>query len=354
MTNALTHRRMIVFHGGQRSKVEGQREKNKQMKQKVKCYIDYKQFLCIPLAVLLSVLSVLSLKAAIPFQGSPPRVDTHIHLYDTRREGSVAFLHPERHEKVYFPHLAAQFTETASPAGVDFAVVVEASSRREDNYWLLQHVDTTDVLLAFIANLDPRDPWYESDLDSLLQISDKFRGIRIRPGRPFRLDDPQLVENLLALETRGLVLELGVNNVDPEDLIRIARLYPRMPIIINHLAGGNMRMDENGREEWKRRMAAFASEPNVYCKVSALFDLSGQNPAPLDPDFYAPLIDPVIDAFGSERVMFGSNWTLSDLFGTYKDMICMLETYISGREDITEKQLFLVNTLRAYGVAIPY
>lgn len=313
----------------------------------------HKLFRYIPLLVLLSVFGITSIKASHPLHVQSPRVDTHIHLYDTRREGSVAFLHPERHEQIYYPHLAAQFSETASQAGVEFAVVVEASFRREDNFWLMQHVDTTDVLLAFIANLDPRDPWFEGDLDSLVSMSEKFRGIRIRPERPFRLDDPHIYENLSALENRGLVLELGVNNVDPAELVRIARLYPKMTIIINHLAGGNMRMDESGRIGWMRRLAVFASEPNVYCKVSALFDVSGQNPAPIDPTFYAPLIDPVIDAFGPHRVMFGSNWTLSDLYGSYKNMIQMLELYLLEREDTSGEQLFLLNALKAYGIDIP-
>ncbi len=72
-----------------------------------------------------------------------PRIDTHIHLYDTRREGSSTFLDPKKHERIYFPHFEKQFVDTASPAGIDCAVVVEASQRREDNFWLMQHVDSS-------------------------------------------------------------------------------------------------------------------------------------------------------------------------------------------------------------------
>jgi hypothetical protein len=92
------------------------------------------------------------------------RIDTHIHLYDTQREGSSTFLDPVINEKIYFPHFAEQFVDAAGPAGVGFAVVVEASQRWEDNYWLLVHVDASDALVAFIGNLDPRDPMYAKDL----------------------------------------------------------------------------------------------------------------------------------------------------------------------------------------------
>jgi L-fuconolactonase len=277
------------------------------------------------------------------------RIDTHIHLYDTRREGSAVFLDPVKHSKIYFPHFSKQFADVAKPCGVDFAIVVEASKRREDNFWLMNQVDSSDVLLAFIANLDPRDSWYEKDLD-LLSKSQKFRGIRIRTVKPINLADPQIVAKFSELEVRNLVLELGVSNVEPEVVGTIARRYPKLNIIINHLAGGKIFNDPVSQEEWKARLSLFATEPNVYCKVSALFDVSGQNPAPLNPDFYNVLIDPVVNAFGPERVMFGSNWTLSDMFGTYGNLIRMVEGYCRGRENLLPEKFFFENAKRAYGL----
>jgi predicted TIM-barrel fold metal-dependent hydrolase len=278
-----------------------------------------------------------------------PRIDAHIHLYDTRREGSATFLDPVKHGKIYFPHFSKQFENVAKPSGVDFAVVIEASQRREDNFWLMNHVDSSDVLLAFIANLDPRDSWYENDL-GLLSKSQKFRGIRIRTTRPINLADPQIVAKFSELEIRNLVLELGVSNLEPEIVCAIARRYPKLNIIINHLAGGKIFNDPVRQEEWKARLKLFATEPNVYCKVSALFDLSGQNPASLNPDFYEPLIDPVVNVFGSERVIFGSNWTLSDMFGSYASMIRMVDGYCSKRENHLLEKLFFENAKRAYGL----
>lgn len=278
-----------------------------------------------------------------------PRIDCHIHLYDTRRVGSSTFLDPVKHERIYFPHLAKQFTDTAGPAGVGFAVVIEASQRREDNFWLMQHVDTSDALLGFIGNLDPRDPFFKTDLDSLSK-SKKFRGIRIRPVTSINLGNPQIIESFVELARRNLVLELGGNGVDPQVVATIAQRFPNMNIIMNHLAGGSMQGDQVKPDDWVDRMAVFASESNVYCKISALFDLSGQNPAPVDAAFYKALIDPVIDAFGSERVIFGSNWTLSDMFGSYDDMIEMLDDYCDGRSDLTKAMFYYENANRAYGI----
>ncbi|MBE0655673.1 MAG: amidohydrolase family protein, partial [Bacteroidales bacterium] len=279
----------------------------------------------------------------------PPRIDTHIHLYDTRREGSSTFLDPVKHGKIYFPHFARQFVDTAGPAGVSYAVVVEASQRREDNFWLLQHVDTSEALVAFIGNLDPRDPYYARDLDSLSK-SPKFRGIRIRPTTPINMGDPQIIKSLVELSRRNLVLELGGNGIDPAVVAGIARRYPNMNIIMNHLAGGSMQGDQIIPADWKARLAVFASEPNVYCKISALYTLSGKNPAPVNPEFYDQLIDPVVDAFGPDRVLYGSNWTLSDMLGSYENLILILDDYCNRREGLSAGQLFFENANRAYGI----
>ena len=281
-----------------------------------------------------------------------PRIDSHIHLYDTERKSSVAYLDPERHKEIYFPHYAQEFIDVAAPAGVGFAIVVEASRAREDNYWMMSHVDTIDALAALIGNLDPRDSWYVEDLDSLSK-NRKFRGIRIRTASPLDFSDQTIIERFSELEKRNLVLELMPVNIKAEEVINIARRYPNMNIILNHLAGLRTNYDQEEIEKWKARLAIMASEPNVYCKVSSVFNLSGQSPAPVNPDFYAPLIDPVIDAFGTDRVIFGSNWTLSELVGSYEDMIRMLDEYCDRIEGLSTEKLFFKNTVRAYKLDFP-
>lgn len=297
-------------------------------------------------------LPILAMTMVLPVFGSDtllPRIDTHIHLYDTRREGSSTFLDPVKHEKIYFPHFARQFVDTASPAGIDYAVVVEASQRREDNFWLMQHVDSSDALVAFIANLDPRDPHYLGDLDSLCTY-DKFRGIRIRPSTPINIAEPDIMASFAHLARKNLVLELGGNGVDPKTITAIARRFPSLNIIMNHLAGIRMQGDQVAPGDYLDRLSEFAREPNVYCKISALYTLIGQSPAPSNPDVYKSIVDPVIDAFGPDRVLFGSNWTLSDMHGSYGDMISMLDQYLDGREDLAPEQFYYLNTIKAYGI----
>jgi len=274
------------------------------------------------------------------------RIDTHIHLYDTNRKGSCIFLDSVTRRKIYFPHFTEDFEKAAFPAGIRYAVAIEASFRRQDNFWLANLVDTSKTIQAFIANLDPRDPDFTNDLDSLL-LYKTFRGIRIRTKTMIDLSKPEIIKAIGELDKRNLVLE--INSYD-SGIVKIARQYPKMIIIVDHIAGGHI---ENGivmPANWRERLTAMAAEPNIYCKISALYTLSGQDPAPTDPDFYKPLIDPVIDILGPQKVMFGSNWTLSELRGTYSDMINMLDVYLEGRSDIDPEQFYCYNAMKAYKI----
>ncbi len=65
---------------------------------------------------------------------------------------------------------------------------------------------------------------------------------------------------------------------------------------------------------------------------------------------YDSLIDPVVAAFGADRVLFGSNWPLSDMLGSYVDMIRMLDDYCKQHPNLSPEKLFWENAIRAYGI----
>ncbi len=277
------------------------------------------------------------------------RIDAHIHLYDTRRVGSCVFLDPLKHKKIYHPHLAKEFSETAFLAGVNYAVLVEASKRREDNFWAMEIVNKSDHLLAFIANLDPRDPNFVADLE-ILSESDKFRGIRIRPSTKIDISTQEFIDKIGELAKRNLVLELSPNQEPIEAIERIALAYPNMNIIMNHMAGGRIQNNEIIPKNWNSRLKRLSALPNVYCKISALYTLSGASLAPIDANYYKLFIDSVISAFGAHRVFFGSNWPLSDMHGSYANMLRMYDEYLAGNKAIAPEQIYFYNALKAYGL----
>ena len=299
------------------------------------------------------LLVILLAVGVIPFcaQGQKARIDSHIHLYDTNREGSFSFLDGQKNNPnsgLLVPHLQQQFLNAAQPSGFEYTYVVEASTRREDNFWLSEIADTSKHVLGFTANLNPLDATFVADLDSLKK-NPKFRGVRPRI-KDLNLADPEVLNNLVELDKRNLVLELN----KLEDVAAIAEKYPNLTIVVNHF--GSIRL-KNGvianEDNYIQSLKEIAAHENVFMKISALHTLSGKNPAPTDLAYYKPLIDAAVDAFGPDRVLFGSNWPLSALRRTYKNAVDILKTYCESRTDLSEDQLFFKNALKAYGLVNP-
>ncbi|SEQ77250.1 Predicted metal-dependent hydrolase, TIM-barrel fold [Hyunsoonleella jejuensis] len=303
------------------------------------------------LKVYVIFLSLLAFVLSALGQNNTARIDAHIHLYDINRDSSFTFLNKQNKDtnpELFRPHLEKDFLEVANSSGINYAYLVEASTRREDNFWLSQIASESKHILGFTVNLNPLDANFKSDLDTLKKNT-KFRGVRPRyKGLDF--SNAEVFKQLKELDKRNLVLEInGLKHV-----ATIAKQYPNMPIVVNHFGGVKLKNGVLQNEEnYKKALQEVASFPNVFMKISALHTLSGKNPAPKKLKYYKPLLDANLEAFGPNRVLFGSNWPLSGLRGKYNNAIQILEAYCSTRNDLSEEQLFFNNIIKAYGLTNP-
>src|SRR5690606_12630275 len=114
--------------------------------------------------------------------------------------------------------------------------------------------------------------------------------------------------DLRRLAERDLALDVNGGPETPAVIAQLARQLPALRVVLNHL--GNVRIAGDPPRDWQEGICAAAEQPNVFCKVSALVEGAAQNGqrAPQDLDFYRPYLDVVWNAFGDERVIYGSNW----------------------------------------------
>ena len=264
-------------------------------------------------------------------------VDTHIHLYDPFREGGTPW--PEAADKtLYHTTRTERWLERAIPCDVDGAIVVECSEWVEDNQWVLDLADEEPRLLGLVGNLDANDERFPEHLERFVQHP-VFRGIRARCWNPDQTDPIRL------LADRDLSLDLSLD----ERTIEIAAAIPGLRIVINHCAGVKMDGDDPEAEavDLVRRAA---ERPNIFCKLSGMMDLRCTiRPAPTDLDHYAPYLNLLWDAFGEDRMIFGSDWPVSDYSErTYADVLELSRAYIATKAAAAEAKVFSENARRAY------
>lgn len=310
-----------------------------------------KQFCLVALLFLPAV--TIGQDAAVP-NYSPPAVqhliDTHIHLYDPSRPDGIPWPPPD--DKVlYKPHLPAEYSRIAKAAGVTGVVIVEASDRIQDNQWVLEQVAGDPFYVALVGNIDPYRKDFGKEL-TRLRKDKRFVGIRARNAGPINYLDPQVLGNFGKLQDAGLSVDILANGKGIEGVREVEALAAKMPnlrIIVDHVLG----FDINGQpptQDWLDAVASLAKHPNVYCKVSGLYQRCVQQPAPKDINHYRTVLDPLWDSFGQKRLVYGSNWPCTKKSGDYQSFVTLVNQYFAEKGQEACEHYFWKNAATVYAL----
>lgn len=278
----------------------------------------------------------------------PTRViDTHTHFYDPARPQGVPWP-PDKKSPLYRTVLPADFLKVASPLGVRQTLVVEASEWVEDNQWVLDLAEKNPSIVGLVGNLDPSDVNFKSNL---LRFSKNplFRGIRWRDNLvPLDGEFGPLKAAARQLEDLDLELDLLTPFSKLPLVERLAKAAPKLRIVINHcgLPGDPQTLDR----QWKKNVAIAARHPNVFMKASGLIEqVKGDaGKSPTDTEYYLPVLDHLWETFGEDRLIYGSNWPVSEGGGPYESSYTVAYEYLSGKGHDAAEKFFWKNSLGVY------
>lgn len=284
--------------------------------------------------------------------GAPPAsriVDTHTHFYDPTRPQGVPW--PGKGTPLYRTVLPDDWAKLALPHGVTHTVIVEASEWVEDNQWILDLAAKDKRIVGFAGNLDPLSPDFAANLKRF-SANPIFRGIRNRrPNAELSniVNTAEFHASMRLMADAGL--ELDVNGGGGKGLEAVAKLASEMPelrIVIDHVGGsGDPRQI---KEEWRDGMRLAGRHQNVFCKVSALVEQTKDDygKAPRETEFYLPILDHVWECFGEDRVIYGSNWPVSDKGAPYDVVFRIVKEYFTAKGREACEKYFWKNSLVAY------
>lgn len=280
-------------------------------------------------------------------------IDTHIHLYDTERESGVPW--PPADDKVlYKPHLPAEFKRVSRKAGVTGVVIVEASDRLADNRWVLDLVEKDDYFIGLVGNIDPYREDFEEQLKQLSTDS-RLVGIRARlQGRTINYRDPRVLKSFAALSRQNLTLDVLMNGEGPDTILEVAEMARKLPdlrIVVNHVLGYNID-GQLPNQKWIAAAQSLAQHPNVFIKVSGLYQRCVPQPAPQDIEHYRGLLDILWKTFGEDRLIYGSNWPCTKKSGDYVSFVKLVNEYFASKGPEASEKYFWKNASRAYNLKL--
>jgi predicted TIM-barrel fold metal-dependent hydrolase len=284
--------------------------------------------------------------------GKRPIVETHIHFWQTTRPGGVPWPTPAE-GPIFRDVLPPEYSALAKPQGVVAAGVVEASGIVEDNQWVLDRIKSDSLYSFFVGNLEIGAPTFTADLARFAADS-RFVGIRgylTGPAEGITLSAAQLT-NLRDLAERGMSLDIisrGTKN--PKSQVQaLCTAVPNLRIIINHLGGAGPNPVDPTWEADIRRIAAAC--PNLYMKFSSFYDMYAPGdvvfPSPTDLASYKPHFDVLMSAFGPDRMIWGSNWPVITLHGSFETQLALAEAYLALQPTGVRDKVMYKNALAFY------
>lgn len=273
-------------------------------------------------------------------------IDTHTHFYDPGRPGGIPW--PPKNSPLYRAVMPADWQAHAHPLGIRDTVIVEASPLVEDNQWILDLAAKEKCIVGFVGNLNPYEPSFSTHLKRFA-ANPIFRGLRWRGDLVnFEKDPAALLAAARLLAEHGLALDV---NGPPAALLQVVKLAAdvrELRIVINHVGGAGD--PQKLKPEWKTNTRLAATAPNVFMKVSGMPEQirAPEGKVPADPDYYVPVLDHLWETFGSDRLIYGSNWPVSDRGLPYSSMFRIVSEYFQAKGAKAVAKYFHHNSLTAY------
>jgi L-fuconolactonase len=275
------------------------------------------------------------------------RIDSHQHFwrYDAKRDGWIT----DDMRAIRQDFLPASLEPLLVSNGIDGCVAVQADQSLDETRFLLDLARRHPFIKSVVGWVDLRSRRLEASLDEFC-AEPTFRGVRhvAQAEADDFLERDDVLRGIGCLARFGLTYDiLIVERQLPGALTLTARL-PDQRFVVDHLA--KPRIKDRVFEPWATAIRELARRPNVFCKLSGLVteaDWRRWRPGDL-----RPYLDVVFDAFGPDRLMWGSDWPVCLVAAPYDQVLGTVVEYASALSVTEQEGLFGGNAQRFYGLVI--
>jgi L-fuconolactonase len=235
--------------------------------------------------------------------------------------------------------------------GIDGSIAVQADQSEDETEFLLDLAARHDSIIRGVVGwLDLSSPRLPERLAHFAQFK-KLRGLRhivqSEPDDGFMLR-PDFCRAIARLKDFDLTFDILIYPRQLPASIQLAEKFPDQKFVLDHLAKPLIRTQEI--QPWAKQIRILAHHPNLFCKLSGLVtEANWTNWRPAD---FEPYLDVAFDAFGPDRVMFGSDWPVCLLAASYRQVREVVERYMARFQPGARAKIFGLNAIQFYGLRI--
>lgn len=271
-------------------------------------------------------------------------IDSHVHFwqFDPVRDNwitdEMSLLKNDFMPEDLLPELSSNH--------IDGCVAVQADQSYTETGFLLMLAEKDPFIKGVVGWVDLRAKNITEKLEYYSSF-EKFKGVRhivqAEPQDDFLLRD-DFRKGIAKLQQFGLTYDLLIYPRHLSYAAELVSLYPDQRFVVDHIAKPDIK--EKELLNWEKGIRRIAQYPNVYCKLSGMFTEADWKHWKAD-DF-VPYMDVVLNAFGTDRVMFGSDWPVCLLAVSYQQSLDVLQQYIKQLSAEEKAKVIGLNTQNFY------
>lgn len=272
-------------------------------------------------------------------------IDAHVHFWKYNKVKD-AWINEEMKalQQDFLPH---QLNDILLQNEVNGVIAVQADQSENETEFLIGLANKSPEIKGIVGWVDLQNENIEERLEYFFQfnIIKGFRHIVQAEPKGFLLNK-KLLNGINLLQRFGFTYDILIHQNQLREANEFVDKFPDQKFIIDHCAKPDIKSKKI--EEWRTFIELIAQNKNVYCKLSGLTTEAKWNTWN-ENDFY-PYLDVVFESFGTERLLFGSDWPVMLLSGTYTKWKRLLKNYMNHFSQEERQKIFGKNAIKFYNL----
>lgn len=232
--------------------------------------------------------------------------------------------------------------------GLDGCIAVQADQSEEETHFLLSLAKDADFIKGIVGWVDLQT----ENVDERLAYFNEFsliKGFRhVLQGEVDRalMLKPAFKRGIAALQQFNYTYDILIFPDQLPYAKELVAAFPGQKFIIDHLAKPYVK--NNQIDEWKKDLTSIAQFKNVYCKISGM--VTEAHWKEWKKEDFTPYLDAVVAAFGTDQIVYGSDWPVCLLAASYKETFDIVKDYFSSFSKHEQEQFFGGNAIQFYNI----
>lgn len=273
-----------------------------------------------------------------------PRIDAHQHFwqFDPVRDSWIT----DEMEVIQQDFLPADLHPILQVNDFDGCVVVQADQSEKENEFQLLNAEAYDFIRGIVGWVDLQAEDVEDRLE-YYQSFKKMKGFRhVLQGEADRalMLNPSFLNGISKLKKFQFTYDILIYPDQLGYTSQLVQKFPDQKFVLDHMAKPNIKSGEI--TDWETNIRELGQYDNLYCKISGL--VTEADWANWKVEDFAPYLDVVLQSFGTNRVMFGSDWPVCQLAASYEQVLEIVSAYFAGFSDHERDLFFGINATKFY------